>query len=825
VQINDSTWGYKYYIQLLSTLRGFKMQRYAILFVAVLFFGIIQNIQAQWVQTSKLRISDRDQAVNFLTADGNNLFACYDTGGVFLSADNGTSWELINNGLPKNNWSGFQDSTWTRVNTIAVKDGNLFAGSDMGVYVSANSGTSWSPVNNGLPKHMWDTSTFIPIKSFTVIGNALFAGTFGKGVFLSTNNAALWSSANIGLTDVNIYSLASSSGNIYAGTDTLGLFLSTNNGTSWAVSNSGLPIYTIVRVIVASDENIYAGTDNGVFISTNNGANWTRVTNGLADTVIISLVMSESNLFVGTNSGVFLSTNNGTNWTNVNFGLPSYKAAYSLAVIGDNIFLGTWGSVWRRPISEMLVIPPAPVLSSPRNDTMNLDTNLILSWNASGGELCSLQVSTDSSFLSTIISQKAMDSTHYRITGLTKNTKYYWRVNSSSAVGNSPWSTIWHFTTIPSPPSTVPYLIFPSSGAAGIPVNPALRWNKVATASTYRIQWSTLSDFSTTKDTSGVADTILALSNLANNTKYYWHVMAANAGGAGNWSTASNFTTVIASPVLVFPAINATGVVVNPTLRWNKVTAATSYQLQTSIATDFSTTVKDSSGLSDTLSLSGLANSTTYHWRVRAINSYGSSTWSVANFTTIIPVPDPVSLLSPSDTAIIASDSLLLVWHKSSPAISNYRLQIATDSAMTQFIVQQSSITDTFKLVKSLSNGVSYWWRVQAQNVAGWGAYSPKFRFAINLQVTSVLPKSFEVNSFGLNGSVKVLKYALPQECFVSVKYYDPKGRLIASIINSKQSPGYYSVSMPIAHLARGSYIQVFKAGSFIKTERYLLVD
>jgi hypothetical protein len=805
------------------------MFRYAILSIAVLTFGIIQNIQAQWVPTStlKLRGDIGYNYVNTLASVGNNLYAAYDTAGLFLSTNNGASWSLLSNGLPKYYWD---TSNFRVLNAFISKDDKLFVGTENGVYLSANNGTLWSSANVGLPKSSFDTNSFCSINCFTVIGNNLFVGTYGNGIYLSINNGENWSAINNGLSDVNIYSLASSEGNLYAGTDTMSLFKSTDNGNSWEVSNSGLPSDVIVRTIAVGGDNLFVGTYLGVFLSTNAGTTWSKVNSGLVDSNITSLAVGGTNIFAGTNSGVYFSTNDGTKWSKINLGLPSERRVYSLLSMDSDIFLGlgAWKSspcVWRRPISEMLSVPLVPLLSSPKNDSINLDTILTLGWNTSGGELCSLQVSIDSSFSSATISQNISDSIHFRISGLIKNTKYYWRVNSSNAIGSSPWSAIWHFSTIPAPPSIVPNLIFPYSGAAGIPVNPTLRWNKVATASTYRIQWSTLSDFSTTKDTAGVADTILALSNLANNTKYYWRVLAANAGGAGNWSTASNFTTVIASPVLVFPSNNATGVVVNPTLRWNKVTAATSYQLQMSIASDFSTTVKDTSGLSDTLSLSGLSNSTTYHWRVRAVNSYGSSTWSVANFTTIIPVPDPVSLISPSDTAIIASDSLLLVWHKSSPAISNYRLQIATDSAMTQFIVQQSSITDTFKLVKSLSNGVSYWWRVQAQNVAGWGANSPKFRFIVNLQVTSVLPKSFEVNSFGLNGSVKVLKYALPQECFVSVKYYDPKGRLIASIINSKQSPGYYSVSLPFSACARGSYIQVFKAGSFLKTERYLLVD
>jgi BNR/Asp-box repeat. len=786
------------------------MRNLASLIVLIAFSGIFETASAQWVPSGQLSNND----VNFFTVDGNNLYAGFDTGGVFLSTNNGTSWNQLNGGLPKNNWSGFRDSVWTRVNAIIKKDGNLFAGTAMGVYISTNNGASWSSTNNGLPKNLYDTSTFIEINAFAVIDNNLFAGTIGKGVFVSSNNGGLWSAVNNGLTDSHINALSSNAGNLFAGTDTLGFFLSANNGALWTVSNSGL--LNNVQALVVNGSNLFAGTYQGVYLSINNGANWTKANSGLSDSSVLSLAASGSNVFAATDSGIFLSTNNGTNWAKVNSGLPSLNWKCALTISGSYIFVGTWGGIWRRPISEMLAAPSTTVLSSPKNDSANLDTNLTLSWNATGSESCTLQVSIDSTFASALISQKVTDSTHFHTIGLAKNTKYYWRVNASNAIGSSSWSAVWHFTTISTPPSTVAILIFPSYGASGILVKPALRWNKVATASSYRIQWSTLSDFSTTKDTSGITDTALTLSTLANNTKYYWRIMASNAGGAGNWSSASNFTTIITSPGIVYPANNATSIPVNPTLRWNIVAGATSYQIQMSITTDFSTTVKDSSVLSDTIPLSGLANNTMYYWHVRATNYGGQSVWSTNDsFTTIIPAPSATVLLSPNDSAIIPADSLLLIWHKSGPAVSNYRLQIATDSSMTQFIVQQASITDTFKLIKSLNNGITYWWRVQAQNAAGWGAFSPKIRFIIKLPITAVLPKAFAFKFSGLSASNYFIRCSLPKACNVSFRLFNVQGKLIRTFINAEQSSGYYQIPLNIADLSRGCYLMDFKAGSF----------
>jgi hypothetical protein len=98
-----------------------------------------------------------------------------------------------------------------------------------------------------------------------------------------------------------------SGGNIFAGTFGDGIFLSTNNGTSWTAVNSGLPDYILVYSLKASGNAIFAATSGGsVFLSTNNGTNWTVVNSSLPNAGILTLAMSESNIFAGTNgSGIW----------------------------------------------------------------------------------------------------------------------------------------------------------------------------------------------------------------------------------------------------------------------------------------------------------------------------------------------------------------------------------------------------------------------------------------------------------------------------------------------------------------------------------------
>jgi hypothetical protein len=88
--------------------------------------------------------------------------------------------------------------------------------------------------------------------------------------------------------------------------------------------------------------------------------------------------------------------------------------------------------------------------------------------------------------------------------------------------------------------------------------------------------------------------------------------------------------------VLSAPANGATGVAVPVTLSWQAASGATSYRAQVSTVSTFATLVLDRSGITTTsTSVSGLAGTTTYYWRVFAVNTTGSSPASaVRSFTT-----------------------------------------------------------------------------------------------------------------------------------------------------------------------------------------------
>ena len=169
------------------------------------------------------------------------------------------------------------------------------------------------------------------IKCFAVIGTNLFAGSNGKGIFLSTNNGTSWSAVDSGLTNTDVRALAVSGTNLFAGTWGSGVFLSTNNGTSWSV-----------------------------------------VDTGLTNPYINSLLGNGTDIIVGTNTVAFISGNNGTNWGEINSGMTGSQII-SLAANGSNLFAGNDRGVWRRPLSEMI--------TGVKEEHNNLPTNFSLEQN------------------------------------------------------------------------------------------------------------------------------------------------------------------------------------------------------------------------------------------------------------------------------------------------------------------------------------------------------------------------------------------------------------------------------------------------------------
>ncbi len=308
-------------------------------------------------------------------------------------------------------------------------------------------------------------------------------------------------------------------------------------------------------------------------------------------------------------------------------------------------------------------------------------------------------------------------------------------------------------TTTSAPSINSPPLISPPSGATGVSISPTLTWSGVSGASSYNLQISTSSSFSTlTVNQNGITTTSEQVSGLNSGAIYYWRVSASNSSGISGWSIAYRFFTtgtassqIPAAPSLVSPVSGATNVSLSPIVIWKSSTNAASYRLQVSISSDFSSTIFDQSGITSTSQqLSGLNSGAIYHWRVSASNSSGTSGWSTAfrfftTGTTSSQIPAAPSLVSPVSGATNVSLSPIVIW-KSSTNAASYRLQVSLSSAFSSIIFDQSGITSTSQQLSGLNSGAIYHWRVSASNSSGTSGWSTAFRFFTTGTTSSQIP-------------------------------------------------------------------------------------
>jgi hypothetical protein len=227
-----------------------------------------------------------------------------------------------------------------RIWSVAIEPtvpSTILAGTDAGVYVSHDSGATWTQALAGV--RVWTVG-------FDVRKGAeahAFAGTDGKGVSASVDSGTTWVDASSGLGNLDIRSLAFGLDGIAAGTNA-GVALSPN-GQIW--HDGGLDRYSIAAVAVAANYpqfTVLAGADGaisgtlstGYLFSSSGGGAWEVLQSGLPSGAVVSSITSgqidaavpKRPLIVATSQGVFRSGDGGATWT-AGSGVP---AALTLTV-------------------------------------------------------------------------------------------------------------------------------------------------------------------------------------------------------------------------------------------------------------------------------------------------------------------------------------------------------------------------------------------------------------------------------------------------------------------------------------------------------------
>ena len=182
-----------------------------------------------------------------------------------------------------------------------------------------------------------------------------------------------------------------------------------------------------------------------------------------------------------------------------------------------------------------------------------------------------------------------------------------------------------------------PQTAYPPDMADNVPTNPQISWQPVAGASSYHFQLSLNSDFvSCAVNMLNHPQAYYQLSLLSPNTTYYWRVASYGDVGNSPFTATHTFTTGSITeypsvPAQVSPANFAGNQPLTPTFVWNSSVLADGYWLQIARDSFYANLIVSEQNIQTTTFTSPpLSPSSSYYWRVAAMNSYGNSNFSIS---------------------------------------------------------------------------------------------------------------------------------------------------------------------------------------------------
>jgi hypothetical protein len=319
----------------------------------------------------------------------------------------------------------------------------------------------------------------------------------------------------------------------------------------------------------------------------------------------------------------------------------------------------------------------------------------------------------------------------YTLTGLTPSHTYYCQAWADNTAGWGNGSAVAFTTASAVSVPTVATVAATAVGSASATLNAQISSTGGATITQERFSWGTTPSCSsgyTSAVTVNGNSFSYTLTGLTPSHTYYCQAWADNTAGWGNGSVVA-FTTasVQAAPLVQTVAagsVTANSAVMNGTINPNGATTSAYFQYGTT--TSYGSTGQSTTGITATRSLqamvTGLAPSTTYHYRIVASNSGGTSYGSDMSFTTIaatVTVPKAPSNLTGTATSVT---QIKLSWVDNSNNETEFLIDRWNGSTWVQIGTVGPNVTTYTD--SGLSPSTTYYYQVAAYNSEGtaWAA-------------------------------------------------------------------------------------------------------
>ncbi len=244
---------------------------------------------------------------------------------LMRSMNKGDDWEIISEDLTKGSKVGnVPYGTLTTISESPFQFGLIYTGSDDGlVYVTKNSGGSWTKISDSFPKDLW-------------VSRVIASQHKKERVFVSLNGYR-WD-------DFTTY-----------------VYMSDDYGTTWKNISSNIP-NSPVNVIKEDSEIeylLYLGTDNGLYVSFDEGEKWEAFSKGLPNVAVHDLVIQETekDLVIGTHGRSIYKANISALQETTDDILASNIHLFKVT---DIKYRKSWGSSWNKWLK-----PSTPKISIP----------------------------------------------------------------------------------------------------------------------------------------------------------------------------------------------------------------------------------------------------------------------------------------------------------------------------------------------------------------------------------------------------------------------------------------------------------------------------
>ena len=462
---------------------------------------------------------------------------------------------------------------------------------------------------------------------------------------------------------------------------------------------------------------------NGATVSTSPTLSWNVSTGALS----YHLQVSTSSSFGATvydNSNI---TNTSQAISALNSGMTYYWRVSASNSGGTSAYSSPWSFT-------TVATPVPPTLLSPTSGA-TVSTNPTLIWHApTGATSYHLQVSTNSTFATLVYDNASITGTSQAVNSLNDGTTYFWQVSASNVAGTSAYSSPWSFNTALLPPTANAATNITTSGFTA-------NWSSSSGAGGYWLDVSTTSNF--TSYVSGyqnldVGNTLTKnVTGLNPGTTYYYQVRASNgaeSSGNSNTQTVTTNASAPGAPTVTTAAasgVATTSATLNGTVNPNGSSTTCYFQYGTTIS--YGSVVpptlpigvgSGNSVVAVAAGLTGLTPATTYHYRLVAASSGGTTNGTDMTFTTSAPSPVAPTVTTTAASNVTTTTATLNGTVNPNGASTTYYFQHGTttsyESTTTSTSAGSGASNETESTpITGLTPGTTYHYRIVASNAGG----------------------------------------------------------------------------------------------------------